>query len=131
MIALDTSVVVRYLVGSPPDQARRATALIEADKEVGLPLVAFLETAHVLRTVYGLARVAILDVLIELLTRENVRLIGLSNSDALAALAGARSMASGPIADALIAAQANSAHALPLYTFDEGMRRHGVAVAAP
>jgi predicted nucleic acid-binding protein len=131
VIALDTSVIVRYLVGSPPDQARRAKALIEADAEIGLPLVALLETAHVLRTVYRLERAAILDALIVLLTRANIRLIGLSNNDALAALAGARSMASGPIADALIAAQAQAADALPLYTFDEGMRRHGVAVASP
>ena len=131
MISVDTSVVVRYLVGTPPAQAKRACALMDGPSDVGLPLVALVETAHVLRTQYGVERSDVLEVLLELLTRENVTTLGLPKADALTALVRARSVPNGPIPDALIVATAQWAGALPLYTFDEDMHRHGVAVAAP
>jgi predicted nucleic acid-binding protein len=53
---LDTSVLVRYLTGEPPDQAERATALIEGDQELCVPVIALVETAYVLSTVYGVER---------------------------------------------------------------------------
>jgi hypothetical protein len=61
--AADTSVVVRYLVGSPPDQAARAARLIEGAGQVALPVVVLVEAAHVLRTQYGLGRSEVLDAL--------------------------------------------------------------------
>ncbi|MBI3752109.1 MAG: PIN domain-containing protein [Chloroflexi bacterium] len=131
MIGLDTSVVVRYLVGTPAGQARRAAALIDGADEVGLPVVALLETEHILRTQYGVARADVLATLIELVTRANVTIIGLPKADLLEALVRARSLPGGPIADAIIAATARWAGALPLYTFDEDLHRHGVPVATP
>lgn len=128
MISADTSVIVRYLVGTPAAQATRARALMDGSLEVGIPLVALVETAHVLRTQYGVERSDIVDVLIELLTRENVTPLGLPRSDALAALVRARSLPTSPIPDAFIAATASWAGALPLYTFDEDPHRHGMAV---
>jgi predicted nucleic acid-binding protein len=53
VIAIDTSVLVRYVVGSPPDQARAAGALIEAGEEIGISPVALVECVHVLRTQYA------------------------------------------------------------------------------
>ena len=50
MIGLDTSVLVRYLVGTPSAQARRAAALVDGADEVGVSPVALAECAHVLRT---------------------------------------------------------------------------------
>jgi predicted nucleic acid-binding protein len=131
VISVDTSVVVRYLVGSPPAQARRAAAVIDGDEVIGLPLVALLETAHVLRTQYDVDRASVIEVLIELLTRENVTLLGLPTTEALAALVRARSLAGSPIPDALIAATSRWIGALPLYSFDREMARHEVPVAAP
>lgn len=131
MISADTSVIVRYLVGTPPAQARRASALIDGSSEVGVPVVALLETAHVLRTQYAVQRADIVEVLIELLTRENVTPLGLPKTDTLTALVRARSLAGGPIPDALIAATASWAGALPLYSFDEDLHRHGVTVETP
>ena len=131
MVGLDTSVIVRYLVGTPPAQARRAAAVIDGADELGVALVALLETGHVLRTQYGVARLDVVSALIEFVTRENVIVLGLQNAEALEALVRARSLPGGPIADAFIAVTARSAGALPLYTFDEGMGRHGVAVATP
>ena len=131
MIGVDTSVVVRYLVGTPENEARRATKLIDGDEQLGLSLVVLVETAHVLRTQYGIERADVLETLVELLTRENVVLLGLPNADAVAALVRARSLRGSPIPDAIIAAAASVAGALPLYTFDEDLHRHGVAVARP
>lgn len=131
MIAVDTSVVVRYLVGTPKTQARRATALIDGSTGIGIPVVALIETAHVLRTQYGISRGDIIDVLISLLTRENVSVLGLPNAATLEALVRARSIAGAPLPDALIAATARSSSAVPLYTFDATMHLHGVEVATP
>ncbi len=131
MIAVDTSVVVRYLVGSPEDQAKRATAVIDESTDIGFPLVALIETAHVLRTQYGVPRVDVIDVLVSLLTRENVSVLGLPNAVALEALVRARSLPGAPLPDALIAATARWSGALPLYTFDQTMHLHGVPVATP
>ena len=131
MISVDTSVIVRYLVGTPPAQAKRASTLIDGSVEIGVPLVAIMETAHVLRTQYGIGREDTVDVLTELLTRQNVTTLGLPTSDAVAALLTARSLPGNPIPDAFIAATANWAGALPLYSFDEDLRKHGVTVLAP
>lgn len=128
MISLDTSVIVRYLVGTPDDQARRATALIEESSTVGISTIALLECSHVLRTQYGIPRRDVLDTLIQLLTRDNVSVLGLLKADTLQALVTARSLPGSPLPDALIAATSRSAGALPVYTFDEDFRRLGVAV---
>ena len=131
MISVDTSVVVRYLVGMPEDQARRATRLMEGDEEVGISLLVLAETAHVLRSFYRVARQEIAAQLIELATRANVVPIEISRDDALQALVRARSFGSAPITDALIAASARAAGAVPVYTFDERFGRLGSPVAAP
>jgi predicted nucleic acid-binding protein len=131
VIGLDTSVVVRYLVGSPEDQAAAAAAVIDGPGEVGISVVVVLETAHVLRTQYGVTRTDVLSALIELLTREDVQVLGLSKDHALEALVGARSLSGTPIADALIVAIVREANAIPLYTFDRGMARHGVDILVP
>jgi predicted nucleic acid-binding protein len=53
VIGVDTSVLIRYLVGSPPEQAKRAARLIDDDAtEIGVSVVALAECAHVLRTQY-------------------------------------------------------------------------------
>jgi predicted nucleic acid-binding protein len=75
VIGADTSVIVRYLVGTPPGQAERAAVLVDGDAEIGVSLVALAETAHVLRTQYGVAQRDILDSLIDLVQRENVRIV--------------------------------------------------------
>ena len=74
---LDTSVLVRYFVGDEPEQDTRARALIESERPIGLSAIALLETAYVLTRHYGYAREAVVDALIELLTRENVEGVGL------------------------------------------------------
>jgi predicted nucleic acid-binding protein len=131
VIAIDTSVLIRYLIGSPKAQAVRARRLIDSDEGIGLPLVALAEAAHVLRTQYGLESEVIIGLLIELLQRRNIELLGMRTEAAIALLVRARSLPGRPLPDALIVAAAVEADALPLATFDRDMHRYGVATRAP
>ena len=131
MISVDTSVLVRYLVGSPPDQAARTTRLIDESERLGVSLLALVESAHVLRTQYGVNRTEVVNALIGLVRRQNVEVLGMDTDDATDALLRARAILSCPIPDALIAVQARATRALPLYTFDRGLSRLGVPVAEP
>lgn len=132
MIAADTSVLVRYLVGSPATEARLAAALIDAgDQEIGVSTVALAGCAHVLRTQYEVPARDIIDSLIELIQRENIRVTG-TRSDALVEmLVRARSMPGRPIPDALIVAAAIASEATALATFDRGQARYGFPVKVP
>lgn len=131
MISVDTSVVVRYLVGTPKDQAARAASLIDSDQEIGISLIVVAETAHVLRSNYDVAREDIAAGLIDLITKANVTPIEVSKADAIAALVRAKAFGSSPIVDALIAATARAHDALPVYTFDRKFGRLGAPVATP
>ena len=66
MIALDTNVVVRFLVNDDPSQARRARALIQGNS-VFVPVTVLLETEWVLRGGYGLPRAEVVRLLRALL----------------------------------------------------------------
>lgn len=131
MIGVDTSVVVRYLVGTPIDQARRAAALIDDSDEIGVSVVALAECAHVLRTQYAVDGLDIIDSLIGFVQRENVRVLGLRTDMLVEMLVRARSMPGRPIPDAMIVAATLAADAAPLVTFDRGQARYGVAVREP
>ncbi len=131
MISADTSVLVRYLVGMPPAQARRAAALVDGADEIGVSAVALAECAHVLRTQYGVERADIIDSLIGLVQRENIRVLGLRTDVLVGVLVRARQLPGRPIPDALIVAAALAADALPLATFDRDQGRYGVAVREP
>jgi predicted nucleic acid-binding protein len=131
MIGVDTSVIVRYLVGTPADQAQRAATLVDREHELGVSIIALVETAHVLRTQYAIPRTDVVTTLIDLVTRENVTTLELSKADVLDALVRARSLPSSPIPDALIVAASRSMGALPIYSFDRELGRLGATVAQP
>jgi predicted nucleic acid-binding protein len=132
MIGVDTSVIVRYLVGTPTSQARRAAALIDDhETEIGISTVVLAECAHVLRTQYGVEQRAIIDTLIDLIQRENVRLLGGRPDLVIEMLVRARGLPGRPIPDALVVAAALEADALPLATFDREQRRYGIDTKAP
>jgi predicted nucleic acid-binding protein len=131
MIGADTSVLVRYLVGTPQTQAQRAARLIDRDEQIGLSPVALAECAHVLRTQYAIDRLDIIESLIGLLQRENIRVLGGRTELLLAILVRARALPGRPIADALIVAASLEADALPLATFDRRQASYGVAVREP
>jgi predicted nucleic-acid-binding protein len=60
MIAMDTSVLVRYLTNDDPAQARRAADLLAGPDSIVIPVTVLLELEWALRAVYGLYRSAIL-----------------------------------------------------------------------
>lgn len=131
MIGLDTSVVVRYLVGTPPAQAAKATRLIDSGDDVGISLVALAEAAHVLRTQYEVAARDIIDALIGLIQRENVHLLGIRTPHVVDVLVRARDLPGRPIPDAFIVASTIAGDAVPLATFDRGQRRYGIPTREP
>ena len=132
MIGVDTSVIVRYLVGTPNAQARRAAALIDDDEtEIGVSLTALAETAHVLRTQYDVGQRDIIDSLIDLIQRENVRVLGLRTDILVEMLVRARALPGRPIPDAMLVAASVAADALPLATFDRGQSGYGVPTREP
>jgi predicted nucleic acid-binding protein len=100
-------------------------------EEIGISLVALAECAHVLRTQYGVEQGHILDSLIGLVQRENVRVLGTRTDVLLGVLVRARQLPERPVPDALIVAASLTADALPLATFDRGQHRYGVAVRVP
>ncbi len=131
MIALDTSVVVRYLAGRPVDQALRARAFVDGSERLGVPTLVLLETGHVLRSHYGVARTDVLEALLEFVTHENIEILGLPKDVTIQTLARAREYSSAPFADALIAATSHAAGAISIVAFDRTMRRHGLPVIEP
>ena len=132
MIGLDTSVIVRYLVGTPVAQARRATRLIDDDaEECGVSIVALAECAHVLRTQYDVAQRDIIEALIGFVQRANVRVIDMPVDRLIEAMVRARELPGRPIPDALIVAASRAVGALPLATFDRGQRQYGIATRDP
>ncbi|MEO5964055.1 MAG: PIN domain-containing protein [Candidatus Limnocylindrales bacterium] len=132
MIGIDTSVVVRYLVGMPEAQAARAAALVDEEGvDLGVSVVALAECAHVLRTQYQVEQRDIVDALIDFVQRENVRVVDAQPDLLVAMLLRARSMPGGPIPDALIFAAAAAAGSVPLATFDRDQQRYGIDVRAP
>ncbi|HME22510.1 MAG TPA: type II toxin-antitoxin system VapC family toxin [Acetobacteraceae bacterium] len=58
MLAVDTNVVVRYLVNDDAAQAARARRLLERE-DIFVPLTVLLETEWVLRGVFGFAPAAV------------------------------------------------------------------------
>ena len=94
---------------------------------MGVSPVALAEVAHVLRTQYDVEQGDILDSLIALVQRENVRVLGLRTDILVGVLVRARHLPGRPIPDALIVAASLAADALPLATFDRDQRRYGIA----
>jgi predicted nucleic acid-binding protein len=131
VIGVDTSVLVRYLVGTPADQAKLAARLIDGADAVGVSVVGLAECAHVLRTQYGVAQRDIVDSLIDLVQRENVHVVDARVDRLVDMLVRARSMPGRPIPDAMIVAALSAADAVPIATFDAGQARYGIATRRP
>jgi predicted nucleic acid-binding protein len=131
VIGVDTSVVVRYLVGTPHDQARRAAALIDQESDVAVSVVALAECAHVLRTQYQVGQRDIVDSLIDFVQRENIRVVDADGDLLVAMLVRARSLPGRPIPDAMIVAALAAAGATPIATFDKEQARFGLATRKP
>lgn len=124
MLAIDTNVVVRLLVGDHPDQSARARELIERH-QVLAPTTVILESEWVLRGAYGLAKA---DVLAALRAFAGLPNVSLQEPERVAA---ALKWADGGMdfADALHLAAAADCEAF--VTFDQKMAKASEGLNTP
>ena len=116
---LDTSVIVRYLVGEPTEQAAQASHIILETEGLQISDVALTETVYVLRTRYQVPRETIIDSLIALIQRDNISVYAMDDDLALQGLTMCRPSGRVSISDAMIWAAARSNGARAIYTFDQ------------
>jgi predicted nucleic-acid-binding protein len=124
MIAVDTNVLVRFLVRDDEAQFERAVALFEraqrADEPVFIPDIVLCETVWVLQRAYRIPKPDVLRTLTELLRARHLRFEESGRVErALAAFAGGR----GDFADYLIREQARDAGCDGVATFDKAIAR--------
>jgi predicted nucleic-acid-binding protein len=118
MIAVDTNVLVRYLVRDHREQAETARALLQsatAEKPAYACREVVVELVWVLERAYGYSRDRIATILEELVATEGL-VVEAADDVALAAFRY-RSRGAG-FSDLMVLAAARRAGALPLYTFD-------------
>ena len=127
MIALDTNVLVRFLVQDDPAQADAARSLIDRCSRKNPAFVCrevLIETVWVLESAYRFSPAVIADAITGLLEAEEFVIE--AGADAfVAALAYRDGMAD--FADHMIAAAAMRAGCATLYTFDRKAARHRAA----
>ena len=123
MIAVDSNVLVRYLVRDNLEQAEAARALLEGltpEQPGFICREVMLEVVWVLGRTYRFPRDRIAHVLAELAATENLAIEAVDDV-ARAALSFRQG---GPgFSDLMIAAAAERAGAHPLYTFDRALAR--------
>ena len=122
MIALDTNVLVRFLVEDDEAQSRRASRLIEnarkRDETLFISDIVMCETVWVLSMSYRFSRSEIAGVLGDLLRGRGVVF---SSSDSLARALQAYVAGKGDFADYLIREHARAAGADTVATFDRAL----------
>lgn len=117
MIAVDTNVLLRYVVLDDPHQGERAARILEGPDVIAISLPTLCELLWVLRRHYRYRRSDLLAVLDALLST-GVKV------DHEAVSAGRALLArGGDFADGVIAHQARAAGATVLYTFDRTFAR--------
>ena len=119
MIALDTNVLIRFLVEDDVAQSRRATALIEGavarDEHLFVSDIVMCETVWVLSSAYRFSRTEIVDALSQLV---RARSVDFNSADSIARALDAYRKEKGDFADYLIREHARSAGADTVATFD-------------
>lgn len=123
MIAVDTNVLVRYLVHDDIEQAEVARALLEgltSEQPGFICREVTIELVWVLQRTYRFSRDRIADVLLELTATEN--LVVEAVDDVAGAALRYRQGGVG-FSDLMIAAAAERVRAGPLYTFDRALAR--------
>lgn len=122
MIALDTNVVVRFLVADEPRQAARARALVAQTVSAGDTLfvadVVWCETVWVLDSAYRFGRKEIGAALRRLL---GARGVSVRSFDQIGAALEAYERGRGDFADYLIREEARAEGCEAVVTFDRGL----------
>lgn len=125
---LDTSMIVRYLTGDSPELAERAATVIDGENEIQITDVVLAEAAYVLVSVYGVPRDVVVDHLVALLRKRNIRPFAIEKETVLHALLMCRPSRRVSFADALLWAAARSSESKVVYTLDERFPADGIEV---
>lgn len=124
MIALDTNLLVRYLVDDDPAQARRAAAVVERavarDEPLYVSQIVVCETVWVLSAGYGFGRDAVASTLENLFRARHLQHEDL---DSLRRALEAYRAGRGDFADYLIRERARAAGCDHVVTFDRELLR--------
>lgn len=123
---VDTSLVVRYLVGEPAEQAAQAAEILDDNDNATLSVLVLAESAYVLTSVYGIDRDVVVDHLIALLQKENIGLVDIGEDLAFEALLLCRPSRRVSFTDALLWATARSAGIPRIATFDRRFPADGL-----
>jgi predicted nucleic-acid-binding protein len=74
--AVDTNVLVRYLLQEDPEMGPAAARLMNGGLRLGVSLVVLTETVFVLSSNYGVPWEEVVDSLVELLRKRNIEVLG-------------------------------------------------------
>ena len=69
---LDTSMVVCYLTGDPPNMAEQAAGVIDGEEGLQITDAVLAETAYVLTSVYRISRSVAVDHVVAFLQKQNI-----------------------------------------------------------
>ncbi len=128
MIALDSNVILRYLVGDDVEQAEAAHKLLAGltpDNPAFIGREVMIEVAWVLERSYGFTRSRVAEALMELAASDS---LVVENSDDVAASAHRYRQGGAGFSDLMILAAATRVGAVPLHTFDRRLARTNGAV---
>ena len=127
MKALDTNVLVRFLVQDDREQARVAQQALQAAEdcrgELLVPVVVTLELLWVLESAYGIPRARVVQAVLELL---NMPVLRFEHADALRSALAATSAGSADLADLVIGHCARSLGCVAVLSFDRKAARTGL-----
>ncbi|MGM0365694.1 MAG: PIN domain-containing protein [Actinomycetota bacterium] len=125
---IDTSMIVRYLTGDPPQLAEQAAEIIDSEKSLEISGVVLAETAYVLISVYEVPREQVVDNLVTLIQKKNISVFCLKKALVLQALLFCRPSGRVSFADAILWAAARSAGSSIIYSLDERFPSDGIEI---
>jgi len=129
---VDANVVIPYLSGHDPELMSRARSVIEVEDQRVISVGVLLETAWVLRRIYGYRGRDIATAMRELLSRANIEIAELPKETVMTMVERWRVGRIGSVGDALIAASMATHGAERIYSFDRRFPRDlGWEVTAP
>jgi len=129
---VDANVVIPYLSGHDSELMSRARSVIEVEDQRVISVGVLLETAWVLRRIYGYRGRDIATAMRELLSRANIEIAELPKETVMTMVERWRVGRIGSVGDALIAASMATHGAERIYSFDRRFPRDlGWEVTAP
>lgn len=120
---VDASVVIPYLSGHDLELMSRARSIIEVDAPRVISVGVLLETAWVLRRIYGYQGPDIATAMRDLLSRANIEIAELPKDTVLTMVERWRAGRIGSASDAMIAASMAAHGAELIYSFDRRFPR--------